>query len=164
MKHNTSMRTLIEAVEDSEFKKGENGYVCVKLHKDDAKDLEKHLKSIGLKNYIKPADMHATLFYCEDGMELLDHDSTKNYKASTTTYSTLGEGEWKAVVLKLESAELHARHDEIKKTGAKHSYPKLTLHISLKYKPLDSDLELVKSNPFKKETLRFTNETWEDIT
>lgn len=159
-----NMRELMEAVKSEAFGPGENGYVSVKLHKDDAKDIKKHLTNIGIKGCIAPSDLHCTLFYCPDGMEVMDHNPKTTYTAQCTgRYEILGNPPWKALVLHLKSPELVKRHNEIKSSGYEHSHPSFKLHLSLKYDATDKDLELIKENPISLETLRFDNEHWENI-
>ena len=147
--------------------KGKNGYVGVSLHSDDARAINDWLKETGVSNTISANDMHATLFYASEGMSEIDVNPNVNYQSAVKndiTYMGEPESEWYAIAIHLGGGELSERHERIKSlTGASHSYPDFKAHLSLKYKPKEGDLEKMQAVKFPLGSVRFNNETQEDI-
>lgn len=120
------------------------GFISVELDPNCTKKITKILDDIGIEDYIK--DFHITLMYDKSNPTINVSMTNKGYTTYITGVDVLGEpdSKWFAVVLKLESDELTARHDKLKKMGFKHSYPTFKMHVSLKYKPSDEDIEMIK--------------------
>ena len=148
-------------------RKGEGGYVSVKLHKEDAETIQSWLKSLNISETIKSEDLHATLYYAEKGMPVLDIDKEKVYMADVSgSPIEMGDkdSEWYAITLPVSSDSLTKRHSFIKEyTGSDHSYKDYKPHLSLKYKPSPEDIAKIKGSTLPLKTLRFYKESQEDL-
>lgn len=120
------------------------GYVSLKVNIQDAEKLHKLLSNNGITDLISPEKMHMTLMYDESNPSVGYEPSKKVYASRLFAIKELGEGEWKAVVLELNSPEISARHDDLKAQGYTHSYDSFVPHVSVKYKPSEGDLMKVK--------------------
>ena len=129
----------------SEFTEGK-GYINLSVIDKDKDRLFSLLDSLGIHNYID--DLHVTMMYDKSNPALDYKPNDKVYKANIVGVKTLGEpdSKWYAIALELDSEELHKRHTELKQLGYKHSYPDFLPHISLKYKPTESDITILKSS------------------
>lgn len=109
--------------------------------------LHKRFTRLGLKDIVD--DLHVTLLYdpVNDIVPVYKPRPEKVYDCYVTGWDTLGTGKWAALVLKLRCPALMRRHAAITKVyGVEHSYPELTLHVSLKYQPTRLDKEIVYSD------------------
>lgn len=107
------------------------------------KDLIKKLK---LKSPIEEEKIHVTLMYSEDkGNPLIPPSSDLVYEAKPVSFALFGP-EKNCLVVKLESADLQARHNELLANGFIHSYDDYSPHITLSY---DYDGELPDSEKLK---------------
>lgn len=129
----------------SEFTEGK-GYINLSVTDKDKDKLFSLLKDLGVKDYVD--DLHVTMMYDRSNPALDYKPNDKTYKANIVGVKTLGEpdSKWYAIALELESQELHKRHIELKQLGFKHSYPEFLAHVSLKYKPTESDITILKSS------------------
>lgn len=120
------------------------GFVGLSLDIDQAKEIKKIFKIAGV-DCLTPSKFHVTVMYDEDDPEidLLANDST--YKATITGVERLGKpgGEWEAIALILKSPEIEKRHNELKNAGFNHKYPSFKCHMSIVYKPKDTDEDLI---------------------
>lgn len=144
------------------------GFGAVRVHPEDALQIEDALFAAGLKGIIRGEDMHVTLMY-DKANPTLDTDEPEG----SMVYKTTGKGidkygeegsRWEAIVLKLDAPELHARHQFLLQRGFRHSYPEYRPHLSLKYMPEASDLDKFKTlweNGSFPKTIRFSDEYWE---
>lgn len=144
------------------------GFGAVRVHPEDALHIEDALFAAGLKGIIRGEDMHVTIMY-DKANPVLDTDAPEgqmNYKTTGQGIDKYGEegSRWEAIVLKLESPDLAARHNFLLQRGFRHSYPEYRPHLSLKYMPDAGDLDKFKalweSGAFPK-TIRFSDEYWE---
>lgn len=128
-----------------EFTEGK-GYINLSVTDKDRDKLFSLLKDLGVKDYIK--DLHVTMMYDRSNPVINYKSNNKTYKAKIVGAKTLGEpdSKWYSIALELESEELHKRHNELKQLGYKHSYPDFLAHVSLKYKPTESDVNILKSS------------------
>jgi hypothetical protein len=142
------------------------GYGSLTLTSESKKDIHKVLKSLNIKNIIN--DLHITLIY-DVSNPVVDFklDKNREYSASIKDAKTLGEPgtKWFAIALTLKSKDLEDRHNDYIKAGFKHSYPEFIPHLSLKYKPTEDDINIIKKNidQFKDINLIFSNETLKKI-
>ena len=148
-----------------EYVKGK-GYISLSVTDDDCKKIFNILDELNIKNYNK--DLHLGLMYDESNPKIDVELSKKSYVAKINSIKTLGEpdSKWCAIALDLESPELDERHNELKKLGFTHSYPDFIAHISMKYKPTEDDIRILKDNLelFKKiGNIHLHNETMEQI-
>lgn len=144
-----------------------NGYVSVSLLPQDADAVRNWLVQTGVKDFIDPSELHATLFYAQADAELVEVDPTRIYTTQVKQgIHRMGEegGEWEALTVHLEGGELAERHAELGELmKATHSYPDYMAHLSLKYKPVEGDMDKLTAMPFPLSELRFTGEKQEDI-
>ncbi len=144
-----------------------NGYIQAQLHPQDAAIVNDWLKRTGVVNPIDANELHATLFYAQSDIPELEIDSNAVYLARVKPEIILmGEdgSKWQALTVHLQGDELAERHEQIKQqSGGEHSYPDYQAHLSLKYEPVAGDMEKLSSLPFPLDSLRFTNESQEDI-
>lgn len=120
------------------------GFVGLSLDKDQGKEIQKIFKLAGI-DCLTPSKFHVTVMYdeSEPEIELLSNDKT--YKAKITGVERLGKpgGEWEAIALLLDSPEIEKRHKELQNAGFKHKHPTFKCHMSIVYKPKDTDEDLI---------------------
>jgi len=128
-----------------EFTTGK-GYVSLSIAEEDEKRIFSILKKLNIDNYIK--DLHLTLMYDRSNPSVSYTTQDTTYDAKIVDVKLLGEPgtKWYSIALDLDSDELHSRHKDLKELGYKHSYPNYIPHLSLKYLPSDSDINLIKDN------------------
>ena len=138
-----------------------NGYASVKPDNVTALKIVEHLKSIGINDSINPEELHVTLMYSKNKNINIESDSTKIYSAMQTGKpEIMGNDPYRALVIKLDSDELHGRFVELLLSGAEHSYPDFTPHLSLKYSPTEQDLKLLQDNPIQIGDIKLTGEVF----
>jgi hypothetical protein len=115
------------------------GFVSVEPGSLHSVAVANHLKSIGIKGAVPVDDLHVTLFYARNGIPSGSPSNAISSAGLTGEYEIIGQAPWRALVVKLDSPELQARFDEIRATGAEHSYPSYLPHLSLKYDPTEED-------------------------
>ena len=126
-----------------------HGYVGMKVHPEDAKKLHAIASSLGVSDLIDTNKMHLTIIYDESHPEISNYEpSKKTYECKVTDVKNLGEkdSKWYAICLDLEAPELAIRHKNLRAMGFGHSYENFTPHVSIKYKPSESDSETLKKN------------------
>jgi phage-related protein (TIGR01555 family) len=149
--------------ENMDNKSVNNGYASVKLDDVSAKFIAAHLESAGIKGAIKPEDMHLTLMYSRESNINTPALTSKKYSAKIIGEpSIIGDDPWRALVVKIDSDELRARHEELKQAGGVHSYSDFLPHLSIKYSPDESDLDKLKESMIDG-VLRFDRESFEPI-
>lgn len=125
-----------------------NSYICVVPTRTVAAEIEFISKTIGFENRIPPDELHCTLLYATTGEQLDVVESVINksaiYTAKPVGLSVLGEGDNRAIVLLLESDQLHERNSEFRLL-LDDSWPEYKPHISLKYGATDDDVRLAKA-------------------
>lgn len=140
------------------------GYVSVSPSMAVAKHFASHLQSIGVAGGIAPEEQHVTLFYARKGIseaENLERRGPANFRARLTgEYKIIGDGQYRALVAVLESPDLQQRFDQIRASGAEHSYPDYLPHLSLKYQPSQQDLDAVLERPLPGGVITLGAERW----
>lgn len=138
-----------------------NGFVSVKPTVEVARKIYNHLTSIGITDQIPVDELHVTVMYSKNKQIDTVPKPKDVYQAKQIGEPVImGKDPWRALVLKLDSDLLHARFVELVLSGAEHSYPDFTPHISLKYSPSESDLQLLKDNPINIGDILLTGETF----
>lgn len=128
-----------------------------------AYSVSRHLQDIGVDSGVPERDLHVTLFHARNGIPS-GNPSDRTFEASLTgEYEIIGRAPWRALVAKLESPELQARFDEIRATGAEHSYPSYFPHLSLKYDPTEEDLAAIRANPLPLTSIVLGGEEWKPV-
>lgn len=128
-----------------------------------AYSVSRHLQDIGVDSGVPERDLHVTLFYARNGIPS-GNPTDRTFEASLTgEYEIIGQAPWRALVAKLESPELQARFDEIRATGAEHSYPSYFPHLSLKYDPTEEDLAAIRANPLPLTSIVLGGEEWKPV-
>ena len=144
---------------DANFK---NGFVSVRPDQMTAQIIGKHLKDLGIEGYIDPRDMHVTVMYSRNDEINTNADPKREYIATVTNdVAIMGEHPYRALVLRLDSDDLSARHGELFMAGGVHSYDEYRPHLSLKYNVTDDDLQLLRDNPVPVGKLILSGETFE---
>lgn len=128
-----------------------------------------------IQNCIPIFDFHCTLMYDRSNPRIKKdfQQSEENkfnskscyYVGYITGVDILGEigSPWRAIVLTLESNDLHIRHKQLLDLGFNHSYSEFKPHISIKYQPNESDnIERLKEiiEFFKPIIVTFDKENW----
>lgn len=150
---------LVIEADDANFK---NGFVSVRPDQMTAQMIAKHLKEIGITEYIDPRDMHVTIMYSRNDDINTNADPKRDYIATVTNDVTImGEHPYRALVLRLDSDDLSARHGELFMHGGIHSFDEYRPHLSLKYNVTDEDLRLLRDNPLQIGKLILSGETFE---
>lgn len=126
-----------------DIKEKRGTFVGLRMEPQSAVRMGEILDTSGLKDYLNPADYHLTLFYSKNKeIEGFIPDIDTSYNIKITDVKLLGS----ALVFVFESKELLQRHEDIKAIyKAEHSFPELLPHISVKYNPVEGDLEILKS-------------------
>lgn len=120
------------------------GYVGLDLDIDQAKEIQKLFKIAGV-DCLTPSQFHVTVMQDESNPEIDLLSNDKTYTAKITGVERLGKpgGEWEAIVLLLDSPEIQQRHKELVNAGFKHKFDDLKCHMSIVYKPKDTDEDLI---------------------
>lgn len=127
----------------------EGGYFGARLTYESQKYICDWLRSIGIENHIMDTDLHVTIMYDKSNPNLFANLSeARVYNAKIIGVKEMGkkESEWFSIALMLDSDDLKNRYDELKLIGFKSSYEAFLPHLSLKYKPTEQDIELIKKN------------------
>lgn len=165
--HTSEFNITETPLESNSGNGAKNGYLSAKLHPVDAAIINDWIKATGITDAIDATELHATLFYAQSDIPQIEVQPDQVYLARVKSgIHRMGEAgsEWEALAIHLHGDELEARHEEIKDlTNGTHSYPDYQAHLSIKYRPVDGDIDLLESRPFPLESLRFTNESQEDI-
>ena len=145
------------------------GYGALRLHPDDAKQIEDALFAVGLRGMIRPEEYHVTLMYDAQN-PMIDKDTPENveYRARVGELTIYGDAgsRWESIVLKLDSPDLLNRHNFLLRKGYRHSYPTFNPHLSLKYMPDEGDLEKIKGaldQGMFPTNIRLIDEYWERV-
>lgn len=144
--------------------KSNYGYVSAKL--ENTNEIKKFINELNIKNTIPLDRLHVTLIYDKrDSMDNSNENLDNTFSAIVKDVKQLGEkgSKWEAITLGLESNDLHNRHNELKELGFQHSYDDYIPHMSIKYKPKDNDLKILKDNldKIKGKKLLFKERKWE---
>ena len=121
------------------------GFVGLSLDREQGKEIQKIFKIAGVE-CLTPSKFHVTVVYDEEDPEINLLPNDKTYKATITGVERLGKpgGEWEAIALILHSPEIEKRHKELLNAGFKHKYPDFKCHMSIVYKPKDTDEDLIE--------------------
>lgn len=138
------------------------GFVALSLDREQGKEISKIFKMAGI-DCLTPAKYHVTVMYDEADPEIDLLPNDKTYSAKIVGVERLGKpgGEWEAIALILESPEIEQRHKELKNAGFNHKHPSFKCHMSIVYKPKDTDedlVELIFKLGVLPEELKFGNE------
>ncbi|WP_441315734.1 hypothetical protein [Cronobacter sakazakii] len=141
-----------------------NGYASVRPSAEMASAIYAHLESLGIKDAIDPSDMHVTLMYSREKPIMVDAEPERVYEAEISgDMEIMGKAPWRALVIHLESPDLHKRFAELRASGAEHSYPEYRAHLSLKYDPDESDLQALKDSPLPLKIIHLEGERFKPI-
>lgn len=138
------------------------GYGSLKLDAAQAREIHKMLKIAGIE-CLDPKDLHCTIMYDESNPNIKLLKNTKTYNATVKSVGMLGD----AIVLHFDSPGLHQRHKELKNAGFNDTYPVYKPHMSINYKPKDTDkdlLELLVKLKGIPKVLKFGNEKFNELT
>ncbi len=117
------------------------------------------MNETSIRDRIHTGKLHVTLLYAPDSNIEYTPSPEEVHRCSVIGVDIIGEGKWRALVLKLESASLHEKFQSIIDTYGKiHSYPSLTLHVSVKYNPGEFDLGKLRSRDLVGKNLWFRDE------
>ena len=106
--------------------------------------------------------MHVAVMYSRNDEINTNADPKREYIATVTNdVAIMGEHPYRALVLRLDSDDLSARHGELFMAGGVHSYDEYRPHLSLKYNVTDDDLQLLRDNPVPVGKLILSGETFE---
>jgi len=113
------------------------GYVSVKPSFKSIKMISDIINKGQLYDAISYSDLHMTLMYDTDNPLVKSYAKSDNIiKATMQEVVILGD----ALVILLDSEDAHKRFNQLCDLGFNPSYPEYIPHISLKYKPTESDL------------------------
>ena len=103
---------------------------------------------------LSPEKMHLTIAHDKTGIpDYVASDDIFDIEF-TGEIELMGEGEDRGLCLFVDSPALQMRHGELEGMGAQHKFLDYRPHITVKYEPLETDLELARaafdSMPFKK--------------
>lgn len=120
------------------------GYVSVSVDALKAAEIHKAVFSRGIVDGLPPEEYHVTVMYDRNNPDISLSDIPKPalFEASIIGLDVLGEGKSKALVLLLDSPELHEFHNTLLEEGFQHSYSTFTPHVSVKYAPSESDIRI----------------------
>lgn len=120
------------------------GFVGLSLDKEQGKEIQKIFKLAGI-DCLTPSKFHVTVMYDESEPDIKILSNDKKYKAKITGVERLGKpgSEWEAIALILESPEIEKRHKELQNAGFKHKHPSFKCHMSIVYKPQNTDEDLI---------------------
>ena len=110
-----------------------------------AAEFIKWAKAQGFEKPDKASEMHVTIAYSEkeiDWTDIPDAPEELVVPAGDRTVEPLGDDG--AVVLKIQSKDLAARHKEIKDAGASWNHTGYRPHVTITYEPGDVDLDEVE--------------------
>jgi hypothetical protein len=138
----------------------ENAYVSVRPRPRDAGKLYGAASAAGIEGLISPDKLHVTVMYSVEAIKDPDWNYQPLLARPTGEIKVMGEGEYRAIVVMLESDDLHQRHKDIKLIGGVPSYPNYQPHISLKYSPTDADIANIGNIDISMEPIILENEQW----
>lgn len=120
-------------------------YISTKLIESSHRELDKWMQNTGIEGMVEKGDHHITLLYAENIKLPIKSDPNLLFVCEVVGHEILGEGEWQGLVLSLKCGKAYGYFDDIiKEHGDVHSYPALTLHTTVKYRPIDGDLDKLK--------------------
>ena len=138
----------------------ENGYVSVRPRVRDAAKYYAAAVKAGIQTPIEPDKLHCTLMYSEEAIPTPDWGYNPMLARPTGEIRVMGEGEYRAIVVMLESSDLQQRHDEIKLMGGKPRHDVYLPHISLVYNPSDADIALIPQIEMPEGFMILQDERW----
>lgn len=142
-------------------------YVKVVATEKCNKEVRAVMDALGIPNDLRVKEVHITLMYAPEStnssFEPMPH---VNHRTEVIGVDVLGEGKWRALVLKVRCPSLVRRHNFLRMIGFKHSYPTFVPHVSLMYGP-KSDVYAEKLKAYLDTApqmyLDFNNESAEPI-
>ena len=117
------------------------GYVSVVPDRLQAKSLYDWVHLAGINNGLPPEKLHVTLGHDPSGILNYEPDKVSYAAEFTGEIGILGDGEYEALVMYIDSQALRMRHEALKAMGMEFKFDQFRPHISLKYKPAPGDLE-----------------------
>ena len=147
------------------------GFVALKPDAKSAENISNFIKSLGISDYIPADKLHMTVVY--DPRESIYAEYTPNnnsYKAEFDKITDIGTPghDYYSICIKFIAPEIALRHKNLIAAGFDSKYKSFIPHMSLKYKPSDSDIKLLKANSDKIKALcdniSFSDEYTEAIT
>lgn len=110
-------------------------YVCVKPTRESVDIIKRIMNKAGIPNNvcIPGNKLHSTVLYDKDTPMGNLSPSTTQHRVEVVGAEVMGEGKWRAVVLKLKAPSLTRRWHYFIYSGFKHSYPSFKPHLSLAY-------------------------------
>lgn len=120
------------------------GFVALKLDSVQGKEIQKIFNTAGIK-CLTPSKFHVTLIYDESDPEIDLSSNNKVYEAEIVGVERLGKkgAKYEAIALILRSPEIEKRHKELKKEGFKHKHPSFKCHMSVVYRPGETDEDII---------------------
>lgn len=111
-------------------------YVKVVATNSSEKEVRAVMDAIGIPDNLRTDEVHITLMYARNtqnnSFEPMSHTT---HQTEVIGVEVLGEGKWRALVLKLRAPSLVRRHNFLRMIGLEHSYPTFVPHVSLMYGP-----------------------------
>ena len=138
----------------------ENGYVSVRPRMRDAAKYFAAAAKAGIEDLIEPDKMHVTVMQSSEPIPSPDYDWHPSIATPTGEIKVIGDGEYQAIAIMLDSEDLDNRHEEIRLMGGVHSYAEFVPHISLKYKPTDQDIQRIQNIDISSEPIILMDERW----
>jgi len=137
-----------------------NGYVSVKPRSRDAAKYFAAAAKAGIDDLIEPDKLHVTLMYSSEDIPEPSYAYQPLIAKPTGEIRVMGEGEYRAIVVMLDSPDLHQRHNEIKLVGGVPRHEAYLPHISLKYAPTEADIARIGQIEIPDEPIILENEQW----
>lgn len=111
-------------------------YVKVVATQNSEREVRAVMDALGIPNDLRVKEVHITLMYAPNSknssLETMPHI---NHRTEVVGVDVLGEGKWRALVLKVRCPSLVRRHNFLRMIGLEHSYPTFVPHVSLMYGP-----------------------------
>jgi hypothetical protein len=122
-------------------------YIRCLFNDETVTNLHCYAQSLGFNN---PPDFeyHATVIYSPVPLEVGYETYPVNFELKCTGTQYLGEGDWRALVVTVESEQLQTLYDYHVIRGYNPRFPTFLQHFSLGYKPHAVDLDSIKLPDF----------------
>ena len=113
---------------------------------ENAEEIAEWAKSQGFEETVRPGEMHVTVLYSKQAVDpaSLGGPQSESITISGGERSVEPLGDEGAVVLKIQSEELQARHSACVSAGASHDYESYLPHLTLSYKAEGVDLQSIE--------------------
>lgn len=126
-------------------------YAGVHFSEESKDEIMEMIKEMGLPNAVKRDSLHCTVLYSETPLDHFDvvADTTEinpSFKASISHFEAFDTDDGTCLVAVISSPRLFILHHTLKSaSGAEHSYPTYTPHITLSYDCPDAKSYLNKT-------------------